>query len=109
MKKKDCVKFKEGDIVYKPPMVIPGMDNVSKGKAGTVVSISKNCKWYLGIFNTGRGGIGMYSPKIHKDVVIATDAHKIENPPNYEDPPLDAEGVEAAKKDFHKINDNRDV
>ena len=107
--KKDCVKFKEGDIVYKPPMAIPGTDRFINGKVGTVVSISKNCKWYLVIFNTGRSGIGMYSPKFYKDIVIATDAHKIENPPNDEDPPLDAEGVEYAKKEFHRINDNRDV
>lgn len=107
--KKDCVKFKEGDIVYQPPMAMTGTDRVANGKVGTVVSISKNCKWYLVIFNTGRGGIGMYSPKFYKDIVIATDAHKIEYPPNDEDPPLDAEGVEYAKKEFHRINDNRDV
>jgi len=107
--KKDCVKFKEGDIVYKPPMAMTGTDRVANGKVGTVVSISKNCKWYLVIFNTGRGGIGMYSPKFYKDIVIATDAHKTENPSNDDDPPLDAEGIEDAKRDFHKINDNRDV
>ena len=112
--KKNCVKFKVGNIIYKPPMNL-GYDNVtgkdmfSKGKVGTVVSISKNCKWYLVIFNTGRGGIGMYSPKFHKGVVIATDVHKRDNPPNSEDPPLDSDGVEDARREFHKINDNRDV
>lgn len=105
-RKKDCVKFKEGDMVYKPPMVIPGMDKISKGKVGTVVSISKNCKWCLVIFNTGRDGIGMYNSK--SDIVNATELHKTDHPPNNEDPPLDAKGVEDAKKDFHRINDNRD-